>query len=89
MLQIDRVITLKNKLIVTSAEANTSFPCLHIMHLDKVRSVPDMAGAVSTRAVFGCGGVNLPQGKFFIPIIFPQQFYPIKMFGLGANMVGE
>jgi len=40
-------------------------------------------------AVFGCGGVNLPQGKCFIPIIFPQQFYPIKMFGLGANMVGE
>jgi len=40
-------------------------------------------------AVFGCGGINLPQGKCFIPTIFPQQFYPIKVFGLGINMATD
>jgi len=39
-----------------------------------------------TRALFGCGGVNLPQVKCFVPTIYPQQFYPIEVFGLWANL---
>jgi hypothetical protein len=44
-------IALKNKLIVTSTDEKYylfSMSALHIMHLDKVRSVPDMASALST-----------------------------------------